>query len=251
MPTRVKPLGNQEWEAWHVLDELLHPLAGQDLRSSCGDTQGQFLPLFGCAELVGKEIWSRFRRPSRVLLFKPSAKNRAKLKNLRTVRWDIIEQGLESMLRLADAIKSRKIQAVDVFRRVHLYDDNGFDVMSAIRELGKVRRTEFLLQYASDEDMQLRVRNACNDAEMWNSFHEAIFWGNGGKLRSNDPRRQEESLLALTLLMASIVFYNVETYSTELKKAKAPTPVIWDHIQVLGRYQFRRSWINGGSSSKN
>lgn len=250
MPTRVKPLGNQEWEAWHVLDELLHPLAGQDLRSSCGDTQGQFLPLFGCAELVGKEIWSRFRRPSRVLLFKPSAKNRAKLKNLRTVRWDIIEQGLESMLRLADAMKSGEIRAVDVFRRVHLYDDNGFDVMSAIRELGKVRRTEFLLQYASDEDMQLRVRNACNDAEMWNSFHEAIFWGNGGKLRSNDPRRQEESLLALTLLMASIVFYNVETYSKELKTAKAPTPVIWDHIQVLGRYQFRRRWISEGFTKK-
>ena len=24
--TRVKPLGNQEWESWHILDELLHPL---------------------------------------------------------------------------------------------------------------------------------------------------------------------------------------------------------------------------------
>lgn len=69
IPTRVKPLGNQEWEAWHVLDELLHPLADQDLRSSCGDTQGQFLALWGLAELVDKQILARFRRPSRVQLY--------------------------------------------------------------------------------------------------------------------------------------------------------------------------------------
>jgi len=250
MPTGVRPLGNQDWESWYALDELLHPLASQDLRSSCGDTQGQFLTMWGLSELVDKEILARFRRPSRVLLFKPSARNRAKLKNLRTVQWEKIEHGLPCMLQLTEAVQAGKVKAVDILRRVHLYDDNGLNVMEAFHELGKVNRTEFLLRYASDEELQLRVRNACNDAELWNSFHEAIFWGNGGKLRSNDPHRQEESLLALTLLMASIVFHNVETYGKQLKKAKAPTPVIWDHIQVLGKYQFRRSWISGGFTTK-
>ena len=251
IPTRVKPLGNQEWESWHVLDELLHPLADQSLRSSCGDTQGQFLALWGLAELVDRQILARFRRPSRVQLFKPSARNRADLEKLRTVRWDIIERGFPSMYRLAEGIKSGRVKAVDVLRRWHLYDDRGCDVAEALRELGKVARTEFLLRYASDIDLQNRVRCACNDAEMWNSFHEAIFWGNGGKLRSNDPLRQEESLLALTLVMFSIIFYTVEIYGEKLRKAKAPTPVIWDHIQVLGRYQFRRSWISRDFTMKN
>jgi len=249
--TRVRSLGNQEWEAWHVLDELLHPLTRKELRSSCGDTQGQFLPLWGLAELVDKNIMARFRRPSRVQLFKPSGKNRADIKNLRTVRWDIIEQGFPSMCRLAEGIRTGKIRAVDILRRWHLFDDSGFNVMMALRELGKVSRTEFLLRYAGDKDIQRVIRDACNDAEMWNSFHEAIFWGNGGKLRSNDPSRHDEALLALTLLMNSIVFYNVETYGEKLKKAKAPTPIIWDHIQVLGRYQFRRSWISRDSPSVN
>jgi TnpA family transposase len=245
--TRVKPLGNQEWEAWHVLDELLHPLTDHTLDASCGDTQGQFLALWGLSEIVGKEILARFRRPSRVQLYKPSARNRAGLKNLRVINWSVIERGLPSIYRLAEAIKERKIQAVDVLRRWHLYDDTGCDVGEALRELGKVKRTEYLLRYALERDLQYRIRAACNDAEAWNSFHEAIFWGNGGKLRSNDPVRQEEILLALTLLMNSIIFYNVETYGKELKKAGAPTPVIWDHIQVLGKYQFRRSWISKGS----
>jgi len=243
IPTRVKPLGNQEWEAWHVLDELLHPLADQDLQSSCGDTQGQFLALWGLAELVDRQILARFRRPSRVQLFKPSARNRADMEKLRTVRWDIIERGLPSMYRVAEGVKSGRVKAVDILRRWHLYDDRGCDVAEALRELGKMARTEYLLRYASDTDLQSRVRDACNDAEIWNSFHEAIFWGNGGKLRSNVPLRQEESLLALTLVMFSIIFYTVETYGEKMRKAKAPTPVIWDHIQVLGRYQFPRRWI--------
>ena len=166
---------------------------------------------------------------------------------LRTINWSIIERGLPNMYRLAEAIKSGKIRAVDVLRRWHFYDDNGLDVAEAFRELGKIYRTEFLLNYSMDLELQRRVRNGCNAAEMWNSFHESIFWGNGGKLRSNDPLRQEESLLALTLLMFSIILYNVETYNKELRKSRAPTPIIWDHIQVLGKYQFRRSLISDAS----
>jgi len=97
---------------------LLHPLAGQDLHSSCGDTQGQFLALWGLAEVLGKEILARFRRPSRVLLFKPSGENRCDLKNLRTVQWDIIERGLPGIFRLAEAIKSGKVRASEVLRKM-------------------------------------------------------------------------------------------------------------------------------------
>jgi TnpA family transposase len=245
--TRVKPLGNQEWESWHVLDELLHPLAGQNLVSSCGDTQGQFLALWGLAEVLDKDILARFRRPSRVILYKSSVKDKSGLKKLRTIRWDVIERGLPSIVRLSDAIRRGDVKASEVLRRWHLFDENGCDIAGALRELGKVARTEFMLRYAQDKDLQRKIRDACNKAEAWNSFHEAIFWGNGGKLRSNDPIRQEEILLALSLLMNSIVFYNVDFCGKELNKAKAPTPVIWDHVQVLGKYQFKRSWFPGGS----
>lgn len=247
--TRVKPLGNQEWESWHVLDELLHPLAGQNLISSCGDTQGQFLALWCLAEVVGKKILARFRRPSSVILFRSTSKNKIGLKNLRTIRWDIIKRGLPSIFRLADAIRSGVVKASEILRRWHLFDETGCDIAEALRELGKVARTEFLLRYAQDKNLQCRIRDACNDAEAWNSFHEAIFWGNGGKLRSNDPIRQEEILLALSLIMNSIVFYNADLYGKELKKARAPTPVIWDHVQLLGRYQFKREWFRGDKSS--
>jgi hypothetical protein len=38
--------------------------------------------------------------------------------------------------------------------------------------------------------------------------------------------------------------YNIQTYNKKLKKSRAPTPVIWDHIQVLGRYLFPRTFLS-------
>jgi len=116
-----------------------------------------------------------------------------------------------------------------------------------LRELGKVVRTEFLLRYARKKSLQRLIQRACNEAEAWNAFHEAIFWGSGGKLRSNNPERQEESLLALTILMVSIVYYNADVLGKELRRARGETPVFWEHIQVLGRYTIRRRWFSGGS----
>ncbi len=247
IPTRVKPLGNQEWESWHALDELLHSLTSRELRVSCGDTHAQFLGLWALAELTGKSVMARFRRPASVLLYKPSGRNRAGLAGLRAVRWDVIQRALPCLLRLARAVRAGDVSAVDVFRRLHLIDEHGHDLADALRELGRVPRTEFLLRYAMDEDLQRKVQAACNHAENWNFFHSKVFWGNGGRLRSNDPRRQEETLLALTLLLASTVYDNVDTHGRELRRAKAISPVFWDHIMRFGKYQFRRSWFRGVS----
>ncbi len=85
----------------------------------------------------------------------------------------------------------------------------------------------------------------CNDAENWNAFHEFMFWGNGGKLRTNDPRRPEEIVLALTILMDSVVHDNVSTYGEELRTANTRTPAIWDHIEKLGRYTVDPQWFRG------
>ena len=71
------------------------------------------------------------------------------------------------------------------------------------------------------------------------------FWGNGGKLRTNDPRRQEETLLALTILLDAIVYDNISTYGEELKVAEARSPVLWEHIEVYGRYAFPREQFEG------
>ncbi len=154
------------------------------------------------------------------------------------------------MMELAERVRNGTLPAVEVLRRWHIFDSHGHDLAEGFRELGKVSRTEFLLRYAADVWLQRKCQKMCNDAENWNSFEDYLFWGNGGKLRTNDPRKQEEMLLALTILMDSVVYDNVSTHGEELKEAKAPTPVVWEHIETHGRYPFSPRWFDGFGRSE-
>ena len=241
---RVRVLGNQEWESWYVPDELLSPLVGK-LRESCGDTQAQHLALWGLSELVHRMISARFRRASQVLLFTPDERGRAGLKRLQSINWRILEERLPCIMEVAERIQKGRVKASEVLRRTRLIDAHGHDLAEGLRELGKISRTEFLLRYMTNEWLQQRCQKMCNDAENWNAFHEFMFWGNGGRLQTNDPRRQEEIVLALTVVLDSVVYDNVSTYGEELRAAKARTPVIWDHIEKLGRYALNPQWLQG------
>ena len=47
--------------------------------------------------------------------------------------------------------------------------------------------------------------------------------------------------------MDVIVYYTVDEYGAELRRAKASTPVVWEHIGILAKYPFRRAWLRGVS----
>ena len=83
------------------------------------------------------------------------------------------------MMELAERVRNGTLPAVEVLRRWHIFDSHGHDLAEGFRELGKVSRTEFLLRYAADVWLQRKCQKMCNDAENWNSFHEAIFWACG------------------------------------------------------------------------
>ena len=242
--TRVRVLGNQEWESWYVPEELLFPLVGK-LRESCGDTQAQHLALWGLSELIHRRVSARFRRASQVLLFTPDERGRAGLKRLQSLNWRILEERLPCMTEVAERIQKGGVKASEVLRRTRLIDSHGHDLAEGFRELGKISRTEFLLRYMTDRCLQQGCQKMCNDAENWNAFHEFMFWGNGGRLQTNDPRRQEATVLALTIVLDSVVYDNVSTYGAELMEAKARTPVIWDHIEKFGTYVLNPQWFQG------
>jgi len=74
---------------------------------------------------------------------------------------------------------------------------------------------------------------------MWNSFQKVVFFGNGGVVATNSPRRRDEIGLAMGIVMNCIVFYNAWKWGQKLQKSGA-TPVVWNHIRFLGRYKFMK-----------
>ena len=244
---RVSVIGNHEWESWHLLGSMLTPMGGKSPKWATGDTHGQHLGLWGLAHLMGKEVRARFRSLGQVKLYADGPLESLPVERAERIRWKIVEEALPSLVRVADGVRSGKVTAREVLGAWNLYDEDGRNVAEALRELGKAVRTSFILRYAASEGLRREIHEGCNRAETWNSFEEAMFWGQGGRMRTNDAERREINALCMQLAMNSVIFYNVEKHGEKLRRIPSATPVTWDHIRLLGEYRItsRRSTIGG------
>ena len=240
LASSVRIIGNQEWESWFILDDLMNPIGGKPLEVSSGDTHGQHLAAWGLADLLGKRITVRFRQLGQVKIYGPKPGKWCGLTRVSEVNWALLRKASNSLHRVAAAIKSGAIAPSEILRIWNLYDESGVNIAEALRELGKVVRTEFILTYASDPHLREEIQQGCQRAENWNSFQEAVFFGKGGRIETNNPHRRDEIGLAMALILDSILFYNAWKWGARLKKGTSLTPAIWSHVKLLGRYRFRR-----------
>jgi TnpA family transposase len=153
------------------------------------------------------------------------------------IRWSFIERAIPSLARLVVAVQERRVSARDILRTWNIFDENGVNVTEALRELGKAVRTTYVIGYAINEKLRQEVRDLCNRMETWNSFQSALYWGNGGRMRTNDPRRRDVNALCMQLLMNSVIFYNVVKYGEKLRRIDGSSPVTWEHVRMLGDYR--------------
>ena len=85
------------------------------------------------------------------------------------------------------------------------------------------------------------LRALSGNSGFWWSFQEGVFLGNGGRMRTNDPRRREVNALCMQLLMNAIVYYNAEKHGKSLEKILGSSPVPWEHVRRLGDYRITLS----------
>lgn len=240
LASSVRLIGNQEWESWFILDDLMNPIGGKPLEVSSGDTHGQHLAAWGLADLLGKRITVRFRQLGQVKIYGPKPGRWCGLTRVGEVNWALLRKATGSLHRVATAIKSGAIAPSDILRVWNIYDESGVNIAEALRELGKVVRTEFILTYASDPHLREEIQQGCQRAENWNAFQEAVFFGKGGRIETNNPYRRDEIGLAMALILDSIIFYNAWKWESRLKKGTLLTPAIWSHVKLLGQYRFAR-----------
>lgn len=236
----VQIIGNDEWESWYVIDGLLNSYCDKEIRQSCGDTQGQLLSLWGLGTLLGLDIRVRFRATKNVNLYKSSENCLVEpLKYVDSIDWNIINKCLPSVLKLVNAVKSRKIGAKDFLSTWNIYDEHGDNVAEGLREIGKIYRTKFILKYLMNKELQQDIREGCNRAEFWNKFQDAVFWGNRGVISSNNTHKQQESALFLMLIMNAIVFYNKAIFGEKIENdldGVTMHPAFWQYINFIGKY---------------
>jgi hypothetical protein len=96
-----------------------------------------------------------------------------------------------------------------------------------IAELGRVAKTLYLLAYLDDEAYRRRILTQLNRGESRHGVARAIFHGQRGKLRQR-YRSLDAALAQVRVSGAPVKLEDVERLS----------PLLLDHVNVLGRYEF-------------
>ncbi len=122
--------------------------------------------------------------------------------NIKHVRahWDEI-------LRLATSIKQGTVTASLMLRKLGSYPrQNGLAV--ALRELGRIERTLFILDWLQSVELRRRVHAGLNKGEARNALARAVFFNRLGEIRDRSFEQQRYRASGLNPVTAAIVLWN-------------------------------------------
>tara|TARA_R110001599_G_scaffold264269_1_gene464874 strand:+ start:13347 stop:16328 length:2982 start_codon:yes stop_codon:yes gene_type:complete len=211
------------YEAIYILDGLLNDESDFNPDTLHGDTQAQSTPVFGLAYLLGIKLMPRIRNIKDLTFYKPE--KGMVLNHLQSlfkdpIRWDLIETHYPDMLRTAMSVKAGKITASTILRRFGTKSRKN-KLYFAFRELGRVVRTMFLLEYITDIDLRRTIQAATCKSEEFNEFASWLFFANGGKIPSN-LRHEQGKIVKYNHLLANIaILYNVNAMTEAFNQLKS------------------------------
>lgn len=137
--------------------------------------------------------------------------------------------------------------------------DRPTTLAKALAEFGRIEKTLHALNYINDEDIRRSTLIQLNRGEARHGLARAVFHGKRGELYQRYREGQEDQLSALGLVVNMIVLWNtiyIDAIIKELRKEGKSirnedvvrlSPLVYDHINMLGRYSFDipDSVING------
>lgn len=163
-----------------------------------------------------------------------------------------IAQHWDEILRLAASIKTGTVTASLMMRKLGAYPrQNGLAI--ALRELGRIERTLFLLDWLQNPELRRTVTAGLNKGEARNTLARAVFFNRLGEIRDRSFEQQRYRASGLNLLTAAIVLWNtvyLDRAITTLRSTDAPpapellrylSPLSWEHINLTGNYTWPRT----------
>ena len=242
-------------DATYVLDGLLYHESDLHIKEHYTDTAGFTDHVFALMHLLGFRFAPRLRDLGETRLYvpkqspaytalKPMIGGTLQIKSIRA-QWDEI-------LRLATSIKQGTVTASLMLRKLGSYPrQNGLAV--ALRELGRIERTLFILDWLQSVELRRRVHTGLNKGEARNALARAVFFYRLGEIRDRSFEQQQYRASGLTLATAAIALWNtvyLERATNALRENGHPvepalrkhlSPLGWEHINLTGDYQWRNT----------
>ncbi len=245
-----------ERESGYVIDGLMHnDVVKSDIHST--DTHGFSEVIFGITHLLGFSFAPRIKNFKDQQLYgihspKYYQQKGYQLTPKRKINFQIIEENWDDILRFILTIKSRKTTASQLLKRLTSYSKN-HKLYTAIKEFGKIIKTDFLLTYIDDVELRQKIEKQLNKVEASNRFSKAVFFGNNAEFIFAAQEEQNIANNCKRLIQNSVILWNYLYIDKKLRDAKTQIQkdeiidaiknssiVHWSHINFFGTYDFTK-----------
>jgi TnpA family transposase len=211
------------WEAVYILDGLLKNTSDIQPDTLHADTQGQSITVFGLSYLLGIKLMPRIRNWQDYKFFRPSPT--AKYEYIDplfkdVIDWQLIQTHWQDLMRVVLSIQAGKLLPSTLLRKLGSYSHKN-RLYQAFRELGRVVRTVFLLEYISDRSLRQEITACTNVVEGYNHFLDWLFFGKQGIITENDPEEQEKRIKYLDLVASAVILHNAVDISLVIQELNA------------------------------
>ena len=254
-PFHTKVIAATANEAPHVLDGLLYHESSLVINEHYTDTGGFSDHVFAMCRLLGYRFAPRIRDLKEKRLYVlPGMTVPPELASLvaGTINLRAISGHWFELLRLAMSIKTGTVTASVILRKLAAYPrQNGLAL--ALRELGKLERTLFTLDWLQDPELRRRSHVGLNKGEQQNALRRAVFFNRLGEIRDRSYENQRHRASGLNLLVAAIILWNTVYLQRAVdylgKQGHHPeptdlahlSPLGWEHINLTGDYHWKSS----------
>jgi len=182
-----------------------------------GDSWAQSEVLFGLTSLLAITLMPRIRQFKHLRYYKASGKdhyeNINELFTEKPIDWELIETHYHDMLRVVISIQKGKIKASAVLRKLCSKSRKN-KLYFAFRELGRVERTVFLLNYINDSEMRRMIQAATCKSEEFNQLISWLRFGGGGVI-SDNMRSNQRKIIRSNHLLANMLILHTTAYQTK------------------------------------
>lgn len=219
-----------------------------DVEANYTDTHGQSEIGFGITRLLNFDLLPRIKRINKVKLYRPVAGEANAYTRLtpaltRPIRWELITQQYDQMIKYATAIRTRTASTEAILRR--FTRNASHPTYAAMLEVGRAQKTIFVARYLRLRDLQREIEEGLNVMESSNGANSVIAYGKGGEIASNRRDEQELFVLCLRILQSALVYVNTLMLQDVLDEPewadlltpadrRGLTPLFWTHVRPYG-----------------
>lgn len=255
-PFYSTPIECSDRDAATVLDGLLYNESDLELEEHYTDTHGYTEINFAAFAMLGRRFSPRIRGIKKQRLYRVDDRDYGALASLvgradRKIDTRRIASQWNRLGHFYASLECGHTTASIALRRLA-----GFSARNrfyrANRDLGRILKTEFILDYMSEPELRTRIRRGLLKVEELHALSRDVFYGNRGRVDARELWEQMNSCSCLTLIVACIIYWQAREMSRAIRRGDPDghgvefallqhvSPIVWDNVVLYGEYRLDR-----------